>query len=139
MGAAACIIYLYIYTYIYLLYWKINLHDRYKLKLNKTVKLMRQQLCLSFKVQASMFSHATTLVTRQETEQHSRNIVALFPVKGQVPLVHLGASLIFLVTTFFRLVKILALSSENLWNVALVCSWMAELVGCLPSVCLQNW
>ena len=100
---------------------------------------MRQQLCLSFKVQASMFSHATTLVTRQETEQHSRNIVALFPVKGQVPLVHLGASLIFLVTTFFRLVKILALSSENLWNVALVCSWMAELVGCLPSVCSQNW
>ena len=76
---------LFIFTY----YWKINLHDRYKLKLNRTVKLMRQQLCLSFKVQASMFSHATTLVTRLETKQHRCNIVALVPVKGQVPLVNL--------------------------------------------------
>ena len=64
LGAVACIILLGIIKFVYITYyWKINLHDRYKLKLNRTDKLMRQQLCLSFKVQASMFSHATTLVT----------------------------------------------------------------------------
>ena len=36
-----------------------------------------------------MFSHATTLVTWLETKQHRCNLVALVPVKGQVPLVNL--------------------------------------------------
>ena len=98
---------------------------------------MRQQLCLSFKV-ASMFSHhANTLIMWQETERHRCSPGPGY-IKGWVSLVRLEpASLIFLVTKFFCLFWICALSSENLWRVALVCSWMADLVGRL-SICVSS-
>ena len=124
--------YLFIFTY----YWKINLHDRHKLKLNRTVKLMRQQRCLSFKVQASMFSHATTLVTWQETEQHGHNIVGLVPVNlGWVPYGNLEG-VPYLSCHNILSFKILALAIQ--WE--LVASGLGVFLdgwaGGVPSICV---